>query len=245
MFPLSGISATRESLPIRAGVDRSDPNTELLPRRRGSTADPGSEAQRADGEAAKAEPGKEGSRTGKPSPKQLAPKQQAEVKDLEARDREVRAHEAAHQAAAGGLGGGASFDYETGPDGRSYAVGGEVPIDMSMGRTPEETIRRAQQVRAAALAPADPSPQDMAVAAAAGQMEASARQQQLTQNTQGETPASPASDGQKPKAGTAERAVEDRHFQAMVSVAADRARQVQTSGQMQRLASRALSAYRG
>ena len=214
MFPLSGISAARESLPIRAGEDRSYPK------------------------------GKEGLRTGKLGPKQLDPKQQEEVKDLEARDREVRTHEAAHQAAAGGLGGGASFEYETGPDGKSYAIGGEVPIDMSAGRTPEETIRRARQVRAAALAPADPSPQDMAVAAAASQMEAAASQQQRSQVTPEKT-ASPSSDGADPKAGAADRAVDDRHFQAMVNIAAERARQVRTVGQMQRLASRALSAYRG
>ena len=55
-----------------------------------------------------------------------------------------------------------------GPDGKRYIAGGEVPIDMSSGTTPEETIAKMSQVRRAALAPADPSPQDNAVAAAAG-----------------------------------------------------------------------------
>jgi len=99
------------------------------------------------------------------------------VRELAQRDRAVRAHEAAHQSAAGSLGGAATFTLETGPDGKSYAVGGEVPVDMSSGRTPEETLSRAQQVRAAALAPADPSPQDLAVAAQASQIEAIVRQQ--------------------------------------------------------------------
>jgi len=54
-------------------------------------------------------------------------------------------------------------------------VAGEVGIDTSKGRTPEETLARAQQIRAAALAPADPSGQDRAVAAAASQMAADAR----------------------------------------------------------------------
>jgi hypothetical protein len=107
----------------------------------------------------------------------LKPAQVHEVQELAERDRQVRAHEAAHQAAAGSLGGGASFTYQTGPDGKSYAVGGEVPVDMSGGRTPEETISRAAQIRAAALAPADPSPQDLAVAADATAMEAAARQE--------------------------------------------------------------------
>jgi hypothetical protein len=110
-------------------------------------------------------------------PQKLKPAEEKLVQELSQIDQKVRAHEAAHQAAAGGLGGAASYSYQTGPDGKSYAVAGEVPIDMSSGRTPEETVGRAQQVRAAALAPADPSPQDLAVAAQAAQMESSARQE--------------------------------------------------------------------
>ncbi len=57
------------------------------------------------------------------------------------RDREVRAHEMAHLAAAGGLASsGATFTYQHGPDGVSYAIGGEVKIDTSSGSNPEETI---------------------------------------------------------------------------------------------------------
>ncbi|MBI5545514.1 MAG: hypothetical protein HY901_16640 [Deltaproteobacteria bacterium] len=100
------------------------------------------------------------------------------VRELDARDRHVRAHEAAHQSAGGGLAGGASFSYETGPDGRQYAVAGEVSINVSPGKTPEETIAKAQKVRSAALAPPDPSSQDRAVAAMATQMEAKARLEQ-------------------------------------------------------------------
>jgi hypothetical protein len=111
----------------------------------------------------------------------LTPEQKDVVSKLSARDTAVRAHEAAHQAAAGGLGGAASFSYETGPDGKRYAVGGEVPVSLRPGRTPQETIANAQTVRSAALAPADPSPQDLAVAAQASQMEAQARQE-ITQN---------------------------------------------------------------
>ena len=70
---------------------------------------------------------------------------------------------------------GANFTYQTGPDNRRYAVGGEVQINVGPGRTPEETLRRAQIIRAAALAPAQPSSQDRAVAASAGQMEQEAR----------------------------------------------------------------------
>lgn len=124
----------------------------------------------ADGDAAKKTAGTGG-------PKKLTNEDKELVSRLAARDTAVRAHEAAHQAAARGLGGAASFSYETGPDGRRYAVGGEVPVSIRPGRTPQETIANAQVVRSAALAPADPSSQDMAVASQAAQMEAEARQQ--------------------------------------------------------------------
>lgn len=98
------------------------------------------------------------------------------VEQLKARDREVRAHELAHMAAGSGLvTRGASYTYQTGPDGQRYAVGGEVGIDVSKGRTPEETVRKAEQIRSAALAPAQPSAQDRQVAAEAGRMAMEAR----------------------------------------------------------------------
>lgn len=100
------------------------------------------------------------------------------VSELKARDRVVRAHEMAHMAAGAGIvTRGASFTYQTGPDGQRYAVGGEVGINTSPGRTPEETLAKADRIRAAALAPADPSGQDLRVAAEATQMAAEARQE--------------------------------------------------------------------
>jgi hypothetical protein len=107
----------------------------------------------------------------------LTPDQQRQIMDLQRRDTHVRQHEAAHQAAGGSLTGAARFSYQQGPDGRSYAVGGEVPIRLQSGRTPDETISNARQARAAALAPSDPSPQDLSVAAAATQLEMSAARQ--------------------------------------------------------------------
>jgi len=73
--------------------------------------------------------------------------------------------------------GGATFTYATGPDDKRYAVAGEVSIDTSPGRTPEETIPKAQHIRETALAPAEPSPQDRNVAAKAVQMESNARRE--------------------------------------------------------------------
>lgn len=100
---------------------------------------------------------------------------QNEIKMLAARDREVRAHEQAHVAAGGQYAGAATYQYQRGPNGVNYAVGGEVSISTSEEPTPEATLRKAQIIRRAALAPAEPSPQDRKVAAMATQMESAAR----------------------------------------------------------------------
>jgi len=110
------------------------------------------------------------------SGRQLTAEEQAEVAKLAARDREVRAHEAQHIAAGGGMASGAQYEYEMGPDGKMYAVGGRVKITVTPGSTPEETLARARQLQAAATAPGDPSSQDLSVAARASQMEATALQ---------------------------------------------------------------------
>lgn len=178
MFSVSGISsvwATKSVSPVDGNVfvrPSSDDSQNL-----NGSAD-GTGRRSKDDEPALGTGKGDGAKGGaKGGARKLKPAELHEVQELAERDRQVRAHEAAHQAAAGGLGGAASFTYETGPDGKTYAVGGEVPVDMSGGRSPEETIARATQIRAAALAPADPSPQDLAVAADAAAMEAAARQE--------------------------------------------------------------------
>ncbi len=109
------------------------------------------------------------------APGALTPEEQQEVQKLRRIDQKVRQHEAAHSAAGAGLTGGASYEYVRGPDGRQYAVSGEVRIDVSPAQTPEQTIEKAKRIQAAALAPADPSAQDRAVAAQAAQMAAQAQ----------------------------------------------------------------------
>lgn len=121
----------------------------------------------------------------------LTPEQEQAVAKLKQIDQKVRAHEQAHIAVGADLiRGGASFSYTTGPDNKRYAVSGEVTIDTSPGRTPEETIPKAQHIIATALAPADPSPEDHSVAAQAGRLESRARQELLAQEA--EAAASPA-----------------------------------------------------
>jgi hypothetical protein len=110
--------------------------------------------------------------------------QQAEeqrvISQLQSRDREVRAHEQAHAAIGGAHAGAPSYTYQTGPDGKKYAVGGEVSIDVAPESTPLATIRKMEVVRAAALAPAEPSSQDRKVAAQASMQIAQARSELAT-----------------------------------------------------------------
>ncbi len=134
-------------------------------------------------------------------PNQLPPEVRAELQSLKRRDREVRAHEAAHVAAGGAyIRGGTSFSYQTGPDGKRYAVGGEVGIDTSaVPGNPQATIAKMQQVRAAALAPASPSGQDRAVATQASRAENQARMEAAEQTRQSDAGAAtaPTRDGEE------------------------------------------------
>jgi hypothetical protein len=125
--------------------------------------------------------GEEQTQARRRQPGELTPDQRRVVAELQARDAEVRAHESAHKAAGGSLAGGMSFSYQTGPDGRRYAVGGEVSIDTGAERDPQATIAKMQRVIAAALAPAQPSSQDRAVAAQARATMAEAQRQLLEQ----------------------------------------------------------------
>lgn len=94
-----------------------------------------------------------------------------QIEALKARDLEVRAHEQAHKAVGGQYAGAISMSYESGPDGRRYAVSGEVPIDVApIPNDPQATISKMNTVKAAANAPAEPSGQDRAVAAQAARL---------------------------------------------------------------------------
>ncbi|MEL7091774.1 MAG: putative metalloprotease CJM1_0395 family protein [Pseudomonadota bacterium] len=94
--------------------------------------------------------------------------EQEQIKALEARDREVRRHEQAHAAVGGQFAGPPTYTYQIGPDGRRYAVGGAVSIDVSpVPGDPAATIEKMEVVKAAALAPASPSAADRQVAALA------------------------------------------------------------------------------
>jgi len=122
---------------------------------------------------------------GIPGESELDLEQQRAVEELKQTDQEVKAHEQAHMAAGAGLVmGGANYQYQRGPDGNMYAVGGEVKIDTSREKDPKDTISKMQQVKRAALAPSQPSGQDRSVAARASQIEAEARIELLKENAQ-------------------------------------------------------------
>lgn len=104
---------------------------------------------------------------------QAATEQQLQkTQTLKNRDREVRNHEQAHLSAAGNIAvSGASFQFVTGPDGQRYAIAGEVSIDTAeVANDPAATLRKAETIRRAALAPAQPSSQDYSVASKAATM---------------------------------------------------------------------------
>ena len=105
-------------------------------------------------------------------------RQQRQLAAFVERDLEVRKHEQAHQMAGGEHAGSPSYQFSQGPDGKRYVTGGEVAIDIgTIPGDPAATLAKMQQVRAAALAPAEPSSQDLSVARAASAKEAQARKE--------------------------------------------------------------------
>jgi len=113
--------------------------------------------------------------------------EQQEIKDLQQRDREVRSHELAHASVGGAATGSPSYSFQVGPDGKKYAVEGEVSVDLSAVKgNPRATIAKMQKVYNAALAPANPSIQDTRVANSAAQLIAQAQSELLANPIEGE-----------------------------------------------------------
>jgi len=107
--------------------------------------------------------------------------QEQKINELQSRDQEVRSHERAHASVGGATTGAPSYSYQQGPDGKKYAVAGEVSVDLSRVKgDPIATIAKMQKVHAAALAPANPSAQDARVAASAAQIILQAQSELLT-----------------------------------------------------------------
>jgi len=102
--------------------------------------------------------------------------EQQVISDLKQRDKEVRAHESAHASVGGSATGSPSYSFEIGPDGKKYAVEGEVSVDLTpVNGDPRATITKMQKVYSAALAPISPSSQDKSIANSAAQQIAQAQ----------------------------------------------------------------------
>ncbi|WP_019029291.1 putative metalloprotease CJM1_0395 family protein [Colwellia piezophila] len=106
------------------------------------------------------------------------------INQLQKRDKEVRTHELAHATVGGAATGSPAYTFEIGPDGKKYAVGGEVAVDLSsVAGDPQATITKMKKVHAAALAPTNPSIQDTRVAANAAKIILAAQSELLALNS--------------------------------------------------------------
>lgn len=98
---------------------------------------------------------------------------------LQGADMRVKSHEQRHLAVLGGLAAsGINYNYIIGPNGRRFAVGGSIAVDLEpVHGNPRATIDKAQRLRAAAFAVGDSSIADKRVAAKAYRMEQEAREE--------------------------------------------------------------------
>ena len=137
----------------------------------------------------------------------LSEEEKKAIQDLNTRDEEVRQHERDHQVAGGRYAQAPTFELSRGPDGKSYATGGEVRIDLSKESSPQATLQKMQQIERAALAPQEPSGQDRRVAARAAQIADEARSEALQQ--QSPSAAQQRMSEQAPAAETLIRSIND------------------------------------
>lgn len=174
---VNGSPASRASVPGASPVRGASSATPLIDLNGQSAAQESEDSASPETAPRNEEAVPEKNNTDEKGPDGLNEEERKEVERLKKRDREVRAHEQAHKAAGGPHAGQITFETERGPDGRAYAVGGEVKIDTSeIPNNPQGTIRKLETVKRAALAPSQPSSQDRQVAA---QADAKIRQARL------------------------------------------------------------------
>lgn len=167
----NAVTPVTKSKSLENNLNRN-PNTELT----GSTrpnelakqnSSPLASLKEASGKSDVAEAGS-AEKDGPEDPQELTEEEQKQVDELKKRDAEVRAHEQAHAAVGGSYASAPTYEFQTGPDNKQYAVGGEVQIDAApVPNDPKATIEKMDIVIRAALAPQEPSAQDKKVAAEA------------------------------------------------------------------------------
>jgi len=79
------------------------------------------------------------------------------------KDAEIRTHEQAH-ATIGHTTTPISYNYQEGPDGKMYAVGGSVRLDTSIPNDPKAAAFKLDMLQKAAMGPTDLSGADTAIA---------------------------------------------------------------------------------
>ncbi len=155
-----------------------------------------------------------------PDGKAYTEDEEKEIEELEERDAEVKRHEQAHFQAGGKYASPPKYEYQTGPDGKRYAVGGSVDIDMSeVPDDPQATLEKARVIKRAALAPEEPSAQDRKVAREADQMATQAQRQIGEQRTSGTS--TPADAPQKTAETGSAQSLADIAAQGVTQVATD------------------------
>ncbi|WP_221060965.1 putative metalloprotease CJM1_0395 family protein [Shewanella algae] len=173
-------NGTNTSANSMSGAEQDFDNTSGSSSSR-SSSQAGSEVKEGDDRAARQSTGEQNTTSAaEPKPDEAQQKQQQnresreqqalerEIDSLMKRDTQVRSHEQAHAAVGGIHAGQPAFEFEKGPDGKRYAVEGEVQIDVSVvNGDPLATMAKMKQVYAAAMAPVDPSMADIRVAAEA------------------------------------------------------------------------------
>lgn len=109
------------------------------------------------------------------------------LEELKNRDRDVIKHEEDHYSTGREFADGKpEYDFQIGPDGKRYRIGGHVNINMSeIEGDPKATIRKAEIIKMSSLAPDEPSSQDYMVAGQADQMKTKAMQE-LSKQQNGE-----------------------------------------------------------
>lgn len=95
------------------------------------------------------------------------------IEELKAYEQMVVAHEHKHMATGGGIASSPSYTYTYGPDGKKYISGGNVSMRVPKSSNAEDMIENLKKVQTAALAPSNPSPQDLQTAALARARETS------------------------------------------------------------------------
>ena len=77
-------------------------------------------------------------------------------------DSDIRSHEQAH-ATIGVTTSPISYNYQQGPDGKMYAVGGSVRLDTSIPKDPKAAMEKMDRISDAATGVGNPSGADMAI----------------------------------------------------------------------------------